>query len=766
MLPGRTAVPVGLSAGVLGANLLFFFGIPVAWLAVPLLGLAGVRGSALAGAAAIGLAWSEQALDSRWQERLDPSLAGARLAVTGRVAGLPERFDDGTRFRFRPDTADAGPPLPRELLVYWYREPPPLSSGERWRLRVRVRPPWGEVNFQGADRERWYFAEGLGGVALVESGERLAGPTDSAPWHSWRQHVRDRLAELLGDGRQRGMIQALAIGDRSRLADADRATLVATGTAHLLAISGLHVGLAAVWGFWLARLALLFVPVRRGGGRAYPVCALAGLLVAAAYASLAGFATSTVRALVMLAVAVLALATRRVVPAAHAWLLALAVVLVLDPVAPLRTGFWLSFAAVAVLLMLFGPRPGTHRRRGWAGAVRRLALAQAGIALALLPLGAWWFQRTSPVGLLANPIAIPWVGFAVVPAMLFGLVLLPFGDLLARPVLMFAGHAAQGLLAVLGHLTALPAAQLDLPQPGLPAVLLASLGAAALLLPRGVPLRRLGAVLMLPMLFRPAVPPADRMRLDVLDTGQGSALLLTTARRLLLYDAGPGDGRGFDRVGPVIVPAISQAGFAAPDRIVVSHADLDHAGGLPRLHSRFPDVPVFASLPSARPGIAACDDRLAWHWDATEFVALHPGPWLPYLGNDASCVLSVRHGGQSVLLTGDISQAVEQRLIDAGLRHHDVLLVPHHGSASSSSAALLQAVAPRVAVVTAGPGNRFGFPRPEVRARYRTAGIPLWSTGDCGALRLELGADGTLSALSARRVRAAPWRWPAGPDCP
>jgi competence protein ComEC len=162
-----------------------------------------------------------------------------------------------------------------------------------------------------------------------------------------------------------------------------------------------------------------------------------------------------------------------------------------------------------------------------------------------------------------------------------------------------------------------------------------------------------------------------------------------------------------------------------------------------------------------------CRAPLAWAWQDTVLRVLHPSPGLPYRGNDSSCVLEVERGGRRILLSGDISATVEARLLRGGLLlPSEVLLVPHHGSLTSSSPGLIEAVRPRLAVATAGLGNRFGFPRAEVRRRYERAGVPFWSTGDCGALRIVLSGDGSLAATSARLRRPAIWRWPAAARCP
>jgi competence protein ComEC len=259
---------------------------------------------------------------------------------------------------------------------------------------------------------------------------------------------------------------------------------------------------------------------------------------------------------------------------------------------------------------------------------------------------------------------------------------------------------------------------------------------------------------------------AHKLQLDVLDVGQGTALLLQTGSGLLLYDSGPGDGAGNNLVASVIHPAVLASGYSRPDRIIISHADLDHAGGLASLQEHYPFVPVFASLPQPKPGIDPCDDSLSWSWQQSYFRVLHPSPYLPYQGNDSSCVLDVNAGQFKLLFTGDISSKVERRLLGRKLDVYRILLVPHHGSRSSSDPELLHVTVPELAIATAGVGNRFGFPRPEVKQRFADAGVNLLSTDQCGAIRLKMDGDGPIQLHSARRQRAAPWRWPAGQECP
>jgi competence protein ComEC len=239
-------------------------------------------------------------------------------------------------------------------------------------------------------------------------------------------------------------------------------------------------------------------------------------------------------------------------------------------------------------------------------------------------------------------------------------------------------------------------------------------------------------------------------------------VIVSTSEHSLLYDTGPGDGRGRDMVGSTVAPALDHLGSDVPDRVVVSHADLDHAGGLRSILDRHPGALYSANHPD-QPG---CTTPLQWQWQNVKFKTLHPGPALPYRGNDSSCVISVRSKGIGILLSGDISAVVEHRLLMEGLTQHPVLLVPHHGSLTSSSAAFIRRVQPRIAIATASLGNRFDFPREEIRQRYLDNGVEFWSSGECGALRLLLKSNGEVRAESARRQRNRIWRWPAADHCP
>ncbi len=756
------AVPAGLIVGVLIAQGLFSYGWSIWPVVLGLLLYIIISRDLGVAAAIVGLSWAALSLQMHLADRLDPALTGSRHSVEGRIEGLPQVYKDFTRFHFRPTARPGAARLPRVLLTYWYRDPPTLLAGEIWRLELELNPPWGRINFQGMDREKWLYAEEIGGLAVVHAGDRLqAGTGLLAYWNALRQAVRTHLDRSVSNRGNRAIIAALAIADRSGLSERQRDTLRQTGTAHLLAISGLHIGLAALCGLWFARVLMSAVPLRWSAGLAYPATLLTSLALAFVYAALAGFGISTVRALVMLAVGVLAMLLRRTVHPGQAVLTALAWILLFDPLAGLSAGFWLSFSAVGVLLLLFGN--GNGKDKTW---WRQMLRAQVAIMVVLLPLGAWWFQSASVCGLIANLLAIPFVSVLVVPLIFLGLVLLPLSHVLSALAFSAAGGAAGFLLEVLTLLAQLPVSSLALARPSLWILVLATLGALLLLLPRGMQHRWLGLVLLLPLFAGNRPPREQQLQMDVLDVGQGTAVLVSSSEHLLLYDSGPGNGKDFDLVDSVIGPAIRHSGHDWPDRILISHADLDHAGGFKRLRKRYPAAAAYASLPFMPAGVEACNDRLHWNWDGIVFQVLHPSPYLPYIGNDSSCVLAIGLGSATILLPGDIAAAGEQRLLLQHAGSVDILLVPHHGSQSSSTPEFLRAVQPRVAIATAGLGNRFGFPRREVVQRYHAAGIPLWSTDACGAVRLLVSANGDIQVSSARRARPAPWRWPPGASCP
>ena len=608
---------------------------------------------------AAGFVWALLNAHGTLAARLPSALDGNDLVVTGRIASIPSVSPRRTRFDFEVDSG-----LPQRagrLRLSWYararEDPPDLATGETWRLVVRLRAPRGLRNPGGFDHETWLFANGYAGRGYVRARDprngRL-GPASTSDPGGLRFELARRLREIPGLGPAGALVEALVVGVRDRISDHQREVLRRTGTAHLLAISGLHIGLAAGIGFVAGRLAGAWLvpgvaPVRIG--------ALAGMAVAAGYATLAGFSLPTRRALVMAIVVLGALLVRRRLGGSTVFCLGLMAVLILEPAAVLAPGFWLSFCAVAALLFGMGGRPhpsGSVLR--W----RRWALPQLVVTLGLAPLIVHWFEEQPVAGPLANAIAIPFVGVAVLPALLAGSLLLSLPSRLADlagETLVVAGTWGLDLLwELLGFLAEHGPRYTLSVEPSLATTVLAMAGTAIVLAPPGLPGRWAGALWLAPLLWwTPAVPGPGEVRAAFLDVGHGLAVVVETTDRVLVYDTGAGYAAG------IVGSYLSWRGRRDIDAVVVSHGDSDHRGGYPALARRFPVRQVLANegVPGADPCIA---DR-SWEWNEVRFEILHPPTSTGWSGNDGSCVLRVHAAGRVILLTGDIEARAERWLV-------------------------------------------------------------------------------------------------------
>lgn len=708
-----------------------------------------------------GVLWCLLRAHAALLHELPAAVEGRDLRVEGVVASIPVRAGIRTRFRFDVDRvvgSGSGWRVPGSVMLAWYGEAPALHPGERWRFTVRLKRPHGLLNPGGFDYERWLFEQGIRATGYVRGGEpaRHLGASASHGVLRLRARLARAIDAALGERAHSGLVQALAIGVRDPISEAEWDVLRATGTSHLVAISGLHVGLVAGVAYAIGRF-LWSLPGHTVLLAAAPrVAALAALLAATGYAMLAGFSVPTRRALIMIAVAMLTLSLARNSRPGLALALALLGVLLLDPFSVLGPGFWLSFGAVAVILL--GMRGRLGRRTWWWewGRVQWLA------AVGLLPLTVLFFGQHPLCAPLANILAVPWVGLVAVPLVLLGTVLvLPLPALGAA--LLELGRSSLALLwptlQALAHLGAVYHVQRT---PPFWAIAAAAMGVVLILLPRGIPARWLGLLWMLPALIPPApVLPANRLEVTVLDVGQGLAVVLRTRHHLLVYDTGPRYGPTRDAGRDVLLPYLRSIGAGTVDLVIVSHGDGDHSGGLRSLRRALPIGRILSSAPL--PGAAPCRAGLAWRWDGFEFRMLHP-PVLRDRGNDDSCVLRVSVPKAAVLLPGDIEIGAERELLAdrVGKLRSTVLIAPHHGSTTSSSAGFVDAVAPRHVVFAVGYRNRFGFPRPEIIARYRSHEAGLYATGRDGAVRFTV--DAASGDVAAQRYRVAArrfWNAPA-----
>nr|WP_229676424.1 DNA internalization-related competence protein ComEC/Rec2 [Polaromonas eurypsychrophila] len=744
---------------------------------------------------------------------LAPALEGRDIEVTGRVVAMPQRSDDGLRFRFAIESARLeGQPvrLPPQIYLGWYagfgfrepvtgasgpdnpdasggpaaalalqRPPPALRAGEHWRMTVRLKAPHGNSNPHGFDYELWLWEQGVQATGYVRAGPRDPAPVRLAdgwrhPVERLRQSLRDAVYARVADRQLAGVVAALLVGDQNAIERADWDVFRATGVAHLMSISGLHITMFA----WLAAQGIAWL--WRRSARWTPALCLAlpagsagvrgGLLLAAGYALLSGWGVPAQRTVWMLATVVLLRQSGKRWPWPQVWLLAMAVVVAFDPWALLQAGFWLSFVAVGVLFAAgrdarddeitgnsainsgandpqFAWAEGKNnlvflRWRAWlpqgvllaVGAILRAAREQWIVTLALAPLSLLLFNQVSLVGLLANGLAIPWVTLVVTPLTMLGVFWAPLWEA--------AAAAVAALMLFLQWLARWPLASISVAAAPLWCAVAGVAGGLLLALRLPWHWRVLGVPLLLPvLLWQPLRPAPGQFELIAADVGQGNALVVRTARHALVYDTGPRFSRESDAGHRVLVPLLRALGESV-DTLMLSHRDADHIGGAPAVLAMQPQAALLSSIEDGHPLQALRPSRRCaagqhWTWDGVDFEVLHPqaGDYeTPQKSNAMSCVLRISNGNRAALLAGDIELAQEQRLVASGVNlKADLLLVPHHGSKTSSSPAFLDAVQPGLALAQAGYRNRFGHPAAPVLERYRERRIAVFASPACGA---------------------------------
>jgi competence protein ComEC len=682
------------------------------------------------------------------------------LAASGRVVSMVQRTPPTTRFVFEAHSLQGldGPLNGRWRLRVSWRDAPAIQVGDAWRLPLRLKAVHGYASPGAWDYEGWLYWQGIryrGYVDLKQRPQRLAG-TQCCGLTRLRARIAATIDRLPASAFARGVLRALVVGDRSALSANDRALFSATGTSHLMAISGLHIGLlagSALLGVsWLWRRVPPLcnrVPARLAG-------AVAGITAATAYALLAGMSLPTQRALIMLLVFALGLLLRRAHGPLNALALAAVAVLVWHPPSIVTAGFWLSFGAVLAILAALAVAPKEPR---WRSAVR----IQLVLGIALWPILATFGLPASGMAPLVNLVLVPLFGVVVVPLSLLGTLVLAVFAPIGAWILVALGGLLDLVQAGLAWIS-LPAWSVDVPaHPGIAGLAAYLLALAWLLAPAGVPLRWAALPLLcVPWLPREPLLGTGEYALHVLDVGQGLSTVVETRRHTLVFDTGPEFPSGFSTARAVLLPFLNRRGTPGIDRLIISHGDKDHAGGLGSLIGQLPVHRIQSGEPDRiEVDAVPCVAGEQWLWDGVAFEFLYPAESGRAAGNNASCVLQIRNQAATVLLTGDIEASAERRLLAAhGPRLcSDLVIAPHHGSRSSSSRALVDATRPAFVVYTAGWANRYGFPAPAVDRRWRAAGAMPLDTARLGTISFLFSSDRGIVGPLAYRERARRYWW-------
>lgn len=745
-----------------------------------------------------GFFWSAVMAQHRLSQFLPGEWEGQDIQVVGVIASMPQAMERDQRFEFDVERVlTPGATVPPHIALSDYRsgfgqrgderaKPPSLAlhAGERWRLSVRLKRPHGTANPHGFDFEAWALEHTIRASGYV----RQHGENSRLQARVWqlsyivemaRERIRTRMQAVLGDRPYAGILQALAIGDDSAIDQRDWQVFLRTGTNHLVSISGLHITMlsgmayALLYAGWRRSERLtLHLPARKAA-------VIAGAVAALLYALIAGFSVPTQRTLYMLSVFACALWSGRAIAMLRVLAYALLLVVVLDPWAVMAPGFWLSFGAVALISYAVAGR--LKAPSWWRAAIH----TQWAVTLGLVPILLLLFQQVSLLSPLANAIAIPVISLLVVPLTLLG-------SLLPVDSALLLAHGEMSLcMDLLRWLATFPLSVWQQQAPPWWTLPLAMAGALVLLLPRGLPMRWLGALAFLPMLLvSPPRPLVGGMQVTVLDVGQGLAVVVKTSGHSLLYDTGPRYSSQSDSGSRVVVPYLRGEGIRQLDGMVVSHNDSDHSGGMASvlaavkigwLASSLPAEVLAGALtdagsksgavsgdtisPTAAMWMPAsppmqCYAGQHWRWDQVQFEMLYPTLEQYVDGsikdNNRSCVLKITSAAGSLLLAGDIEKQAEAQLLQAsaGKLSADVLVAPHHGSRTSSTAAFIAAVLPQATVFTVGYRNRFHHPHPGVVQRYQVQGARLYRSDRDGAIVLDFpGNSATRSARSKKESR-------------
>ena len=612
-------------------------------------------------------------------------------------------------------------------------------------------PPARMAQPGGSDYEGWLFANRIVATGYVKAGEGIG----SAPGVSLARvdAVRAALARSIrsaldGYGSE-GLVRALAIGDRSGVSERHWQALRVTGIAHLMAISGLHVGMAAGAAYWVALRAWTLVPRAALLIAAPQVAGFAAMLAASGYALLAGLALPTQRALLMLGVVFASRLARRCILPSDSLALALVAVLVIDPHSVRAPGFWLSFVAVAAIVMALATRPGTGRQpavglHDFTGRLRTMATVQIAVTVGLAPVTLSVFAEQSLVSPLVNAFVIPLVGMVVVPLVLLGLLAGAVLPGVGAALLAAAALVLDTLWPVIEWIAA-RAVMLGTPgEVGAWQLAAAAVGGTDRARAAGPddPLARL-RLDAADDRDASGVHRSGGLRMTVLDVGHGLSVVVETARHVLVYDTGPRVGARLDAAALAVLPYLARRGHDTVDRVVLSHGDADHVGGYGRLAESVTIGSMVANGPVGpyHPDFD-CTAGHEWDWDGVSFEVLYPFDEEPGFDNADSCVVRIDGSGGSVLLTGDIERRGERALVARSGRRlaTDVLVAPHHGSTTSSTRRFLRSVSPRIALFSASEHGRFRLPHPDVVSRYVEAGIATYTTSRCGAITIEFPA--------------------------
>ncbi|MCX7120954.1 MAG: DNA internalization-related competence protein ComEC/Rec2 [Gammaproteobacteria bacterium] len=663
------------------------------------------------------------------------------VLIQGEITSVPIKKFHGLQFKFHVNYFQHKK-INTVMLISWYSYPKKLQIGQHWQLNVTLKPPIGSHNPGGFDYQQFLLSKGIAATGYVNAKSRynkLLGNNKLYALSVFREKIHGEIKKSIQDKTLAAFISALCVGLRDGLTESDWQVFQKTGTNHLVAIAGLHIGfVAALFYFMINKLwrlssrLLLFVPATR----AAEIAALAGALL---YSALSGFAVPAQRASIMLFFLMMGNIFCRRISIGRRLFFAASIIIILNPFNLMDASFCLSFMSIGFLTWIMAGRLQSEKH------IKSWVKMQGAILIGLLPIMLLFFQQASIIAFFTNAVAIPWIGFVILPVSLFSVLLYFFNlHLLSQKLFFLSGKLLLPLWKFLTWSSYLSFASWH-HAINKPFVLIAGIiGALYLLVPQKLPAKWIGCFGLLPLFFyQPPVPKVGNYWVTVIDVGQGLSVLVQTAHHVMLYDTGAHFPGGFDFGESVVAPYLRYRGIRTIDRLEISHGDNDHSGGADAIVKDFTVKTIFTSAPKLIAHFNAdyCAAGQSWVWDNVYFSTLSPAPNASYADNNSSCVIQISSRGGKMLLTGDIEKLTEYELVyqyGAQLQSA-VLLSPHHGSRTSSSNAFLKAILPRYAIISAGELNRYHLPSAAVLLRYQQNHIKVYNTAVFGAIIIKVG---------------------------
>jgi competence protein ComEC len=609
----------------------------------------------------------------------------------------------------------------------------PLKRGDQLHVLAKLKIPHGLGNPAGFNAERWLLGQGITATGTINRAEYIYQAD-----HSWRDRWLGQSRQLMQGFRQPELLMALIYGEQQDVDKADWQTLRDTGLIHLIAISGMHIGLIAWIGMALSRLLFQRVAER------FPALHwLVGMGFALLYSALADFSAPTVRSLIMLAIWVVLRVWQREWSGSRIWLFSLAIMLIFDPWSLFSAGCWLSFFAVGIL--------------GIAGFLWRkpsMWQLQWLMTLLLLPFQLVLFDGLSLSSVLVNIPAGPWFTFSIVPIALVAGVLVPIFPSLAHLGFWLCDLQLDWLMLILEWIQHWGSGWMAISLQQQQILLWALAGGACWYFSPVVMRREWGLVaLTVTGLLFSGCQSEPEWKVDMLDVGQGLSVLVSQGDRALLFDTGDRYPGGYNMADAAIFPMLEYRGIKQLDYLVISHRDKDHAANWEKVSQKYPQAHIVSSS-LLTPETQICQRWQQWNWGQLQITVLSPSQSSGGDVNEDSCVLRISDGNHSVLLTGDVQREAETALVQlpASLLRSQILSSPHHGSKSSSSLDFIAAVSPDYVVHSAGYQNRWHHPHAEIVARYQKS--QQWVNANDGLVSFEISQN-SLDIKPFRRSQ--PW---------